>query len=215
MRTAPSVPADLERLCMALLRVDAASRPSADACSHISKASAERSRVSLSPPTTRSASSSGVADELAALREAWTQSSQGTPSRVVVEGESGLGKSALVQQFTKTLELDSGCRSSFAVAATSARSFATRRSIRSWTRSVAARPRRRVEAAFLLGKQRVRGTPVPGAPARAGHGPSPRSRRPRSAGAARAGIPCAAIDLSPARCARATSARDRRPAVGR
>ncbi len=98
----PSVPADLDALCMGLLCIDPASRLSGDQV---------RARVAswVSHPDTKTASAPSHAPaqlfvgreaELAELMKAYDTTRQRDSAVVViVEGESGVGKSALVRQF--------------------------------------------------------------------------------------------------------------------
>ncbi|MBI4511059.1 MAG: AAA family ATPase [Deltaproteobacteria bacterium] len=101
----PTVPEDLSALCMDLLHVDPANRPGR--------------RVILrrlgSPPTTgqherpdpssesQSFSFVGRAEEMASLRAAYQEARAGRPVVACVVGESGMGKSALINHVAKQL----------------------------------------------------------------------------------------------------------------
>ncbi|HWB76787.1 MAG TPA: protein kinase [Nannocystaceae bacterium] len=89
----PNVPADLEALCMALLEPEPARRPTG----------AEVVAALGSRPGERSGDGPGEVfygrtRELDVLRDAYTQALR-EPVVVLVEGPSGIGKSALVRQF--------------------------------------------------------------------------------------------------------------------
>jgi hypothetical protein len=106
----PSVPVDLDRLCMALLHGDAAQRPDGQRVLAYLDTSPRTKPKSLEPRshTTGNPLFVGRGPELAALQEAWNGVSLGHSVAVVVEGESGVGKSALVQHFTRELEAIAG-----------------------------------------------------------------------------------------------------------
>src|SRR6185503_18992377 len=90
------VPADLDELTVALLRFDPRARPSG---------SQVLSRLGVSDTPRVSASDNlslpfvGRADELGELRAAFARTRAGTCATVLVQGESGVGKSALVRRF--------------------------------------------------------------------------------------------------------------------
>jgi hypothetical protein len=92
----------------------------------------------------------GRADELARLRTAWEQASAGTPSMAFVSGDSGIGKSAVVEAFVRWLP-----RGEARVAAPTAtprrdrsRSLPRRRScgVQRWPPDPATWPRSRAES---------------------------------------------------------------------
>jgi serine/threonine protein kinase/tetratricopeptide (TPR) repeat protein len=100
----PDVPADIEELCLALLRPDPAERPSC----------AEVARLLREPPAARAASATprprhrrktivptffGRAAELQALEAALADSQTGRTVFALVTGDSGIGKSALMRRF--------------------------------------------------------------------------------------------------------------------
>ncbi len=102
---APGVPPDLDELCLALLQTEPASRPTgAEVLERLgasSPASAPAAATqSIAPPFV------GRASELASLRESFALSREAGHC-VIVEGESGIGKSRLVSQFLERLAHES------------------------------------------------------------------------------------------------------------
>lgn len=101
------VPPDLEELCLAMMRVDPKERPRG---AEIARRLATDSR----PPSAQEVSSSGPkrgpfvgrSDELAQLRRCFEEARSGALRAVFVEGESGLGKSSLVEQFARDVSAD-------------------------------------------------------------------------------------------------------------
>jgi hypothetical protein len=101
----PDVPADLAGLCMELLRADPEARPGgAEVLLRLgvepSGAIPLRSRAAKSPKV----AFVGRAPELLALLDAFEATRRGRATAVLVRGESGVGKSALVREFTAKLE---------------------------------------------------------------------------------------------------------------
>jgi hypothetical protein len=102
---APDVPRDLDRLCVDLLQPEPDVRPTGaailerlGAASAVAPPpSATTSTMSQSPPFV------GREAELALLRDAFADTADGSPVAVAVYGASGVGKSALLAQFTATL----------------------------------------------------------------------------------------------------------------
>ncbi|HEX8794775.1 MAG TPA: protein kinase [Polyangiaceae bacterium] len=98
---APGVPADLDALCTKLLRSDPAKRPTAAEVVRM----LEPRAPGVSPVTpaastqTRSAPFVGRASELDALDRALNEARAGAATVVLVDGESGVGKSCLVHHF--------------------------------------------------------------------------------------------------------------------
>jgi hypothetical protein len=103
----PDVPADLDELCVELLRFDPATRPRSDEV-------LRRLGVSSGPGATGATSRStslqtdagtfvGRSAEFLELGEAFAQVQAGHTLTVSVEGPSGIGKSALVTRFTQQL----------------------------------------------------------------------------------------------------------------
>jgi serine/threonine protein kinase len=106
----PDVPRDLDALCVALLRPDPAARPSAREVMHRLAMEESHSRSSLG-----SASSLGLAlpfvgreRELLVLDRAFLDGCEGKAVTVVVRGESGVGKTALVSRFAEGLGASTG-----------------------------------------------------------------------------------------------------------
>jgi serine/threonine protein kinase/tetratricopeptide (TPR) repeat protein len=101
---APGVPADLDALCVGLLRFDPGKRfRGADVLRVLGGGS------SLAPPAgsqTQTTPFVGRASELQKLRAAYDDSRRGQPVTVIVRGESGVGKSALVRRFVSSVALD-------------------------------------------------------------------------------------------------------------
>jgi hypothetical protein len=100
----PGVPADLDELCARLLALDPEQRPSAG---EVRRAlGSGRSKPASDPAanggiSTRSSHFEGRVHELAELGQALRRVSQGRQKLVLIEGESGIGKSALVTQFLR------------------------------------------------------------------------------------------------------------------
>ncbi len=94
-----SVPRDLSELAEALLAIDPAARPTGSAVAAALGATVERE------PTTarRVGAFVGRARELFALRAAWEQTRRGRTQLVLIEGPSGVGKSALAAQLAREL----------------------------------------------------------------------------------------------------------------
>ena len=101
----PSVPRDLDNLCGALLALDPRARPTGREV--LARLGASES----GEPALASASSShvppfvGRRDELATLAAAFEATRKGDPVAVLIEGDSGVGKSALARQFLDELQI--------------------------------------------------------------------------------------------------------------
>ncbi|HEY5951599.1 MAG TPA: protein kinase [Kofleriaceae bacterium] len=100
---APDVPADLDLLCAELLRMEPAKRPLGDS---VVRRLGHRETMRDSRPVMTSSPSLGGAfvgrsDELTVLRTAYAEAEAGRTVSVVVEGPSGVGKSALVEHFAE------------------------------------------------------------------------------------------------------------------
>ncbi len=96
----PTVPVELERLCLALLATDPAARPDATAILRDlggvpSATTAGIARDAVVTPFV------GRTAELLALAQAWRDARQGAVAVVVIRGESGIGKSALLREFQR------------------------------------------------------------------------------------------------------------------
>ena len=112
---AAGVPRDLDALCVDLLRADPAARPPGrKVVSRIGAPASRDSRPSLASMTL-GAGFVGRTAELAALHRALADLDRGRPVTVLIEGASGVGKTALVRQFseealaTGALVLGGGC----------------------------------------------------------------------------------------------------------
>ncbi len=92
---AARVPGDLESLCLDLLRPDPAARPRAEEIRR------RLGQVAIATTGERAAAPAfvGRESELLALRRAFDEVARGRAATVLVTGESGVGKSALVERF--------------------------------------------------------------------------------------------------------------------
>ncbi len=103
------VPADLDALCVDLLRLHPASRPTGDeVLRRLAVESEQESRVHVDTAPAHGTPFVGRERELALLDEAFAQTRQGRAVVVRVHGESGVGKSALVRRFTERLVATQG-----------------------------------------------------------------------------------------------------------
>jgi serine/threonine protein kinase len=98
-----SVPRDLDELCTALLHFDPASRPKPGA---ILRALGAKAEALASVSQTFASPFVGRSTELALLRRAF-HDARSKAVAVILEGESGVGKSCLVRHFVETLALES------------------------------------------------------------------------------------------------------------
>jgi hypothetical protein len=98
---APSVPADLDGLCASLLRFDPRARPDARRVLRVVGASHPEPYASR----TRETPFFGRKTELSALREAYESARRGEITSLLITGEPGVGKSALVNHFLSCLEV--------------------------------------------------------------------------------------------------------------
>ncbi|MEP7120388.1 MAG: AAA family ATPase [Byssovorax sp.] len=96
-----AIPLDLEELCVELLRLDPSARP---AGAEVRRRLEEVRASSEPPPSSRSSGFVGRAGELAQLRDALASARAGAAVSILVEGESGMGKSALVRRFLASIE---------------------------------------------------------------------------------------------------------------
>ncbi len=102
----PSVPSDLDALCMELLQIEPALRPSGKGVLRRLSALPVEERMNTISPISRSGTSFfvGRQRELSELMAAFQRTKERNAARVmIIEGESGVGKSALVQAFTKKM----------------------------------------------------------------------------------------------------------------
>jgi eukaryotic-like serine/threonine-protein kinase len=106
---ASGIPPDLDQLCCALLAVDPAERPSGrsirqalgySAAGVTSAPPGGWSRATQQPPSTFV----GREEEIEQLERALARASEGSQQIVLIEGESGIGKSALVEHFLAQLD---------------------------------------------------------------------------------------------------------------
>src|SRR5205823_4608762 len=95
----PSVPEDLNALCLELLRRDPAARP--DGAVVLARLGA--AGIAATAPRIPDAPFMGRRQELAALREAYETMRRNKPVMVYVEGVSGAGKTALAQRFLEEI----------------------------------------------------------------------------------------------------------------
>ncbi|HEY3499828.1 MAG TPA: protein kinase [Polyangiaceae bacterium] len=104
---APGVPEDLSTLCNELLARDPLRRPDAEALRRrLGSAPVPSTRFSSAPPA-KNPDLEGRDAELAALREAYRASLEGgQPVVLMLEGESGIGKSTLMAAFLDELRHD-------------------------------------------------------------------------------------------------------------
>jgi len=98
----PGVPADLDELCMRLLQFEPASRPPGV---EVVRLLAPRGRMGSSPPlavtVTRGTPFVGRAPELELLEQSFQEAVESSAMVVLVDGESGVGKSCLVRRFAE------------------------------------------------------------------------------------------------------------------
>ena len=100
---APGAPADLDALCAALLARDPALRPRLDDVRRAVRGGASAPAATASSPGSSRASAAelfvGRAPELVRLEAAYNRIRSGESVALAVEGESGIGKSALARRF--------------------------------------------------------------------------------------------------------------------
>ena len=102
----PSVPEDLDRICAALLSPDSADRPDGAAIRHALRIAEERGSMSSIPRVSfESPQFLGRTSELGQLRRAALKS-RDQAVVLVVQGESGVGKSALVRHFADEIAMN-------------------------------------------------------------------------------------------------------------
>ncbi len=102
---ADGVPAELDRLCAQLLERDPARRATAPAVFDVVGADRSAEAAAWVPPSTEGRLFVGRAEQLDALRGAFAASREHAVC-VFVEGESGVGKSALVDHFARTVSAE-------------------------------------------------------------------------------------------------------------
>ncbi len=98
---APGVPADLEALCMKLLARDPQARPTGRDILRQLGAETERGPILSVVPSsgTRSSIFVGRAAQLDLMNQAFGAARRGQSAAILIFGESGMGKSALIQRF--------------------------------------------------------------------------------------------------------------------
>jgi hypothetical protein len=104
-RLAADLPSDLDLLCHQLLHIEPASRPPGDEIVRRLGATPPRTARPLASRTGEAAPFVGRTRELELLREALAQV-DGSAQTVLIQGDSGFGKSALVRHFVETLPRD-------------------------------------------------------------------------------------------------------------
>ena len=105
----PSVPPDLDALCVDLLAIDPAARPGgADVLRRLGADDAGASTLGSVSSATHTAAFAGRELELARLAECARQVEDGAAAVVSVSGPSGIGKTALIKRFLETLRRDGG-----------------------------------------------------------------------------------------------------------
>jgi hypothetical protein len=102
---APSVPSDLDALCVELLRFDPRARPrEAQILARLGVRDTAPAVANEAAARTLSVPFVGREPELAELHAAFEVSRGGQPVTVIVQGESGLGKTALARHFIEDLQ---------------------------------------------------------------------------------------------------------------
>jgi eukaryotic-like serine/threonine-protein kinase len=106
----PSVPADLNELCVALLAATPEERPSAEAVLRTLGAEASSGRAVISPSNRTSQGGGmpmlGREQALSDLHAAYASSRAGSPVVAFVHGASGMGKSVLIRRFVDEVSAD-------------------------------------------------------------------------------------------------------------
>ena len=95
----PDAPADLETLCLTLLTIDPERRAGGRALAIALADATTLPAAAAAPPAVVLPPFVGRAEELARLDEAFAATRDGRSVALLVEGESGVGKSALVRRF--------------------------------------------------------------------------------------------------------------------
>jgi eukaryotic-like serine/threonine-protein kinase len=104
-----SVPPDLDALCVDLLAIDPAARPTgADVLRRLGADDAAASALGSVSAATQTVAFAGRELELARLAECARQVEDGTAAVAAVTGVSGIGKTALVKRFLESLRRDAG-----------------------------------------------------------------------------------------------------------
>jgi serine/threonine protein kinase len=101
------VPADLEALCMSLLARDPGARPTG--VEVLARLAGKDARApEIGPAAELDPILIGRESEMEALHAAWMRTAPGRPVVAAVHGASGMGKSALVDRFARTLAAERG-----------------------------------------------------------------------------------------------------------
>jgi hypothetical protein len=95
----PGIPADLNDLCVSLLAIAPGARPNGRAVRAVLAGGARRSSRAPNSSPARAGGFEGRELELQALEQAFALAAGGACEAVLVEGESGIGKSALIDRF--------------------------------------------------------------------------------------------------------------------
>ena len=101
---APAVPADLDALCVELLRIEPAARPVASEIMRRLGAAPPPDEPHAQSPAPPAPPFVGRSIELQSLEDAFAAVQAGEAVTVCVHGESGVGKSALVRRFVDALK---------------------------------------------------------------------------------------------------------------
>jgi serine/threonine protein kinase len=109
-RVISGIPPDLDRLCIALLQRDPRARPSGrEVLRRLGHASQEQAEpCPMLEHLPRGQFLVGRQPHLAALEDAFATTRRGKPVMLFVHGRSGVGKSALLQHFLNTIQLQDG-----------------------------------------------------------------------------------------------------------
>jgi tetratricopeptide (TPR) repeat protein len=100
----PDLPPDLASLCAQLLRFDPGQRPTGrQVLRALDQLAAPEDRASLPTTVSLGVPFIGRDAELAALRRAYEASREGRAVTLLVRGDSGIGKTCMVRNFTETL----------------------------------------------------------------------------------------------------------------
>jgi tRNA A-37 threonylcarbamoyl transferase component Bud32 len=99
----PSIPPALEQLCLDLLEREPTARPDAAAILRVLGGGPSATTAGIARDARR-APFVGRTAELATLAQAWRDARAGAVAVVVVRGESGIGKSALLREFRRRVE---------------------------------------------------------------------------------------------------------------
>jgi len=102
-KMASGIPVDLEHLCMRLMQIEPSNRPTGR---EILTSLGATERASTDPAS-RTASFVGRERELKRLRACFDRTRRGNSTFLLIEGEAGIGKTALVEQFVASMNRES------------------------------------------------------------------------------------------------------------